>query len=84
MERAELIVFPIAMLVLCYVIGNIPFMVFPAIAIPCVILTSFSLVYGITKKMDVVSFAPSLMMSISMVSLSSIYECMKRKHLFLL
>lgn len=65
MEKTELIVFPIAMLILAYIVGNLPLMILPFIAMPCTILASFSLMYGVSTIMDVISFAPSIMLSIS-------------------
>ncbi len=65
MRKTEVIVFPLAMTLLCYVVGNLPLMVLPLLVMPAVILSAFSVMYGVSFRMDVVSFAPSLMLSLS-------------------
>ena len=58
------IVMPIAMIVLCYVIRSVRLMVLPLISTAVSALTSFALVYAVAQRLDIISFVPSLMMSL--------------------
>lgn len=78
LKKTEFIVFPLAMVILCYVIGSIPLIILPALAMPCVILASYSVMYGVCQIMDVISFAPSVMLSLSVVrTRSTTHRCSK-------
>lgn len=40
-------------------------MIYPLLVMPCVILVAFSTMYGVTKSIAVINFAPQVMMSLS-------------------
>lgn len=73
MERMDKIVVPIAMLVLAYVLGNLPIMIIPIINIVAMIMTSGIFMYPISELIDVHSFTPAIMMSLS-IALSIDYS----------
>eukprot|EP00053_Salpingoeca_punica_P017212 m.165058 g.165058 ORF g.165058 m.165058 type:complete len:848 (+) comp17149_c3_seq7:3642-6185(+) len=57
--------FPIALLVLALVLRSFRLLIIPVMNISASILTSFLIVYGVAQRMSIISFAPSLMMSLT-------------------
>lgn len=65
MEKIEFIVVPIALGILCYVVGSLPLMLIPLLSMPAVVLSSFTFMYGVSFHMSVIGAAPPLMLSVS-------------------
>jgi len=65
LERMDTIVVPLAMLILAFVLGNLPIMIIPLINIVTMVMFSGILMYPIALCMDVHTFTPSIMMSLS-------------------
>ncbi|KNC53625.1 MmpL efflux pump [Thecamonas trahens ATCC 50062] len=67
------IVMPLAMLVLAYILKSARLMVLPLAAIATSALVSFAIMTGVAQTLDIISFVPSLMMSI-LIAMNIDYE----------
>lgn len=65
LEIMDTAVLPLALLVLASIVQSLPFLLMPIINIICTILSSFLIMYPVALNMDVVSFTPSVMMSLT-------------------
>lgn len=65
LELMDKAVLPIALLILACIVQSLPFMLMPILNIGCTILAEFLIMYPVALSMDVVSFTPSVMMSIT-------------------
>ena len=73
MTRMDLIVIPLALLVLAIFLRSIKLMIIPILSMGLSILTSFLVMYPIAKTWDIFSFVPSIMMSL-VIALSIDYS----------
>ena len=60
----DAIAFPVALLILAYVLRSLRLLIIPILNMAASILTSFMIVLPIAEHSTFISFAPSLMMSI--------------------
>eukprot|EP00912_Choanoflagellata_sp_UC4_P001158 UC4_evm1s721 len=65
MVRGDGISIPVATLVIAIVLRSWRLLIIPLITGPISLVTSFSIMYGVSTKIDVISFAPSVMMSVT-------------------
>ena len=65
LETMDTIVLPIALLILGSIVKSLPLMLIPVVTILTAILGQFLVMYPVALSMDVVSFAPSIMMSLT-------------------
>ncbi|BFU20057.1 MmpL efflux pump, putative [Entamoeba histolytica HM-1:IMSS-B] len=63
LEKMELIVFPIALIILLYVVQSPVLLIIPIVNVIIIILTSFGLMYPISITVDVFGITPAMMMS---------------------
>ena len=73
MARMDIIVIPLALLVLAIFLRSIKLMIIPILSMGLSILTSFLVMYPIAKTWDIFSFVPSIMMSL-VIALSIDYS----------
>ncbi len=73
MTRMDIIVIPLALLVLAIFLRSIKLMIIPILSMGLSILTSFLVMYPIAKTWDIFSFVPSIMMSL-VIALSIDYS----------
>ncbi|MCG3222490.1 MAG: MMPL family transporter [Candidatus Heimdallarchaeota archaeon] len=73
MTRMDLIVIPLALLVLAIFLRSIKLMIIPILSMSLSILISFLVMYPIAKTWDIFSFVPSIMMSL-VIALSIDYS----------
>ena len=64
LQRMEFIVFPIAILILFYVIQSPVLLVIPIVNVVCIALLSFGAMYPVSLNRDVFGIAPAMMLSI--------------------
>lgn len=65
-EKMDTRIMPIAFLVLAFVIRSLPLMLIPALAIPISLMAQFLCLYPFSLFMEIVSYAPSIMMSLTL------------------
>jgi hypothetical protein len=65
MATMDKMVLPLALLILACVVQNLPLMVLPLVCIFTTMLTEFLIMYPVALSMNVVSFCPSFMMSLT-------------------
>lgn len=73
MTKMDIIVIPLALLVLAIVIRSIKLMIIPILSMGLSVLTSFLIMYPIAITWDIFSFVPSIMMSL-VIALSIDYS----------
>lgn len=64
--RIHTYVLPLAFVLLTIAVGSLPLIIIPILAIPASILLQFLVMYPISTKLEIISFAPALMLSISL------------------
>ncbi|GMH76276.1 hypothetical protein TL16_g07022 [Triparma laevis f. inornata] len=64
LSRMDTTILPLALLTLAVVLGSLPIMIIPIINIMVTVTFSFGIMYPVTLLMQVVSFTPSVMMSL--------------------
>eukprot|EP00462_Mataza_sp_D1_P018131 CAMPEP_0175140068 /NCGR_PEP_ID=MMETSP0087-20121206/11259_1 /TAXON_ID=136419 /ORGANISM="Unknown Unknown, Strain D1" /LENGTH=816 /DNA_ID=CAMNT_0016423161 /DNA_START=101 /DNA_END=2552 /DNA_ORIENTATION=- len=69
----DMIVMPLAMMVLASILRSLRLMAIPVLCIGCAITTTFLIMWGVALHMDVVAFVPSIMMSL-MIAMSIDYS----------
>jgi len=65
LSKMDKTVLPLALLTLSFVLGSLPIMIIPIINILLTIVISFAVMYPVALCMQVVSFTPSVMMSLT-------------------
>ncbi len=65
LSRIDLIVIPIALVVLAIVLKRLRLMLIPILAIAISAFTSFAILYGLTFVLPIISFAPSIVMTLT-------------------
>ncbi|MHA2255940.1 MAG: MMPL family transporter, partial [Candidatus Heimdallarchaeaceae archaeon] len=73
MTKMDIIVIPLALLVLAAVIRSIKLMIIPILSMGLSVLSSFLIMYPVALKWDIFSFVPSIMMSL-VIALSIDYS----------
>lgn len=73
LEHMDVIVMPISMSVLCFLLQSVRLMIIPTLAMAVAALTTFVCMWLIALRLDVISFVPSLMMSL-LVAMSIDYS----------
>jgi uncharacterized membrane protein YdfJ with MMPL/SSD domain len=73
MATMDMIVIPIALVVLAFVLRSLRLMIIPILSMVISILTSFFFMYPIALALDIFSFVPSIMMSL-VIALSIDYS----------
>jgi len=73
MTRMDIIVIPLALLVLALVLRSIKLMIIPILSMGGSVLTSFLIMYPVAIRWDIFSFVPSIMMSL-VIALSIDYS----------
>ncbi|GMH47169.1 hypothetical protein TrVE_jg3060 [Triparma verrucosa] len=64
LSRMDTTILPLALLTLAVVLGSLPIMLIPILNILITVTLSFGFMYPVTLSMQVVSFTPSVMMSL--------------------
>ena len=64
LHHMDFTILPLALLTLSIVLGNVPIMLIPIVNILTTITISFGIMYGVACVVQVVSFTPSVMMSL--------------------
>ena len=65
LSKMDRIVLPLALVILAVVLGNLPLMIVPILTIVTTICSEFTIMYPVALSMQVVSFTPSVMMSLT-------------------
>ncbi len=73
MTRMDMIVIPLAMLVLAFFLRSLRLMILPILSMAISVLTSFLIIYPIALVLNVFSFVPSIVMSL-VIALSIDYS----------
>ncbi|MBY9002160.1 MAG: MMPL family transporter, partial [Candidatus Heimdallarchaeota archaeon] len=73
LAKMDLIVIPLAMLVLAFVLRSLKLMILPILSMGISILTSFLIMYPLALTLNIFSFVPSIMMSL-VIALSIDYS----------